>query len=187
VDLIAAGGNYGWPDNEGTLPAGPPIGGALDPIFEYARSEGTTVVGGFIYRGTLFPQLAGKYIFGEFGRQIAGIQKVSTARMFAGDTATGTIEEIQIAPLGEQLADANDMGALISRQFILSIGADAAGELYLVVGDDPQFPRAVNPDGRIVRITNVVPAPTSIVVGAGLLGLLAWMRMRVGSSSSTKP
>jgi hypothetical protein len=74
--------------------------------------------------------------------------------LFAGDPLTGQVEELRISTLGEPLVEL-DGGNVVSRQFILSIGQDLNGELYLVVGDDPQFPRALVPDGRILRILPV--------------------------------
>jgi hypothetical protein len=50
------GNNYGWRNREGahdnvtSLP--PAFQPLVDPIFEYGRSVGTTVTGGYVYRGT---------------------------------------------------------------------------------------------------------------------------------------
>lgn len=151
VDLVEIGHNYGWPIKEGSLGGMDPR--FTDPLFEYGRDEGETVVGGFIYRGAEVPGLTGQYIFADFGRQVTAGQAPTPARLFAGDPDTGQIEELRIDTTGELLAERDESGALVSRQFIFSIGADAAGELYLLVGDDPQFPAATNPDGRILRIT----------------------------------
>ncbi len=89
VDVIVKGGNYGWALKEGTLcfdPAGtdtPPIEGfatatncphplppgLIDPIAQYdTDTEGVSVIGGFVYRGNRFPQLKGRYVFGDFTR-----------------------------------------------------------------------------------------------------------------------
>jgi hypothetical protein len=37
------------------------------PIFDYGRSEGFTVIGGFVYRGRALPGLVGAYVYGDFG------------------------------------------------------------------------------------------------------------------------
>ena len=73
IDWIERGGNYGWNRFEASLCFNPPTGceaGASSfqfPIAEYDRDEGTTVTGGYVYRGRSFPELNGKYIFGDFG------------------------------------------------------------------------------------------------------------------------
>ena len=82
VFIVDKGGNYGWNIREGTHcfnpaddskpPAGPcPITGTrgeplIGPIIETGHDAGNTVVGGYIYRGAAMPDLAGKYIFGEW-------------------------------------------------------------------------------------------------------------------------
>ncbi|MEM8865116.1 MAG: PQQ-dependent sugar dehydrogenase [Planctomycetota bacterium] len=73
VSPVIAGGNNGWPIFEGDIgfsnsvtlnPAGP----LVDPIATYNHSEGRSVTGGFIYRGTALPELVGKYVFGDLIR-----------------------------------------------------------------------------------------------------------------------
>ncbi|MGE3621710.1 MAG: sorbosone dehydrogenase family protein [Acidimicrobiia bacterium] len=63
------GANLGWDLVEGSHPAegdGPP--GAVLPIHEYGHDEGCSVTGGFVYRGTEIPALAGTYLFADFCR-----------------------------------------------------------------------------------------------------------------------
>ncbi len=38
----------------------------LDPIFDYDRSPGATVIGGYVYHGSNIAALAGNYVFGDF-------------------------------------------------------------------------------------------------------------------------
>jgi hypothetical protein len=37
------------------------------PLYDYGRSEGTVVIGGYVYRGKDIPSLCGAYIYGDFG------------------------------------------------------------------------------------------------------------------------
>lgn len=72
IDLIEKGGNYGWNELEGNHCYQPPTGcdltGTYDsPVWEYDRSQGFSVTGGYVYRGTKFPEFKGLYIFGDFG------------------------------------------------------------------------------------------------------------------------
>jgi uncharacterized repeat protein (TIGR03806 family) len=75
VDIIVKGGNYGWPYYEGSIPSGlgesPPSGFKwIEPIQDYTRGGGTNqglcIIGGFVYRGTRYPDLYGAYIFGDY-------------------------------------------------------------------------------------------------------------------------
>lgn len=73
IDVIRRGGNYGWNPMEGTICTPGVNHGNCDksrydlPIIDYPRSEGTTVVGGYVYRGTAIPNLAGAYLYADFG------------------------------------------------------------------------------------------------------------------------
>lgn len=81
IDLIVAGGDYGWPYREGLHPFVLGPGGdrepedfrPVEPIFEYPRTVGLSVTGGLVYRGKRFPHLAGRYVFADYvtGRVIA--------------------------------------------------------------------------------------------------------------------
>ena len=70
VDRVSLGGNYGWRCFEGTLNTGLDCGSPANlqvPIVEYGRAVGTAVTGGYVYRGSSYPALDGRYIFGDFG------------------------------------------------------------------------------------------------------------------------
>lgn len=70
VDRVVRGGNYGWRCFEGTRNTQLACGNLPDrlpPVAEYGRSVGTTVTGGYVYRGTAIPAFVGQYVFGDFG------------------------------------------------------------------------------------------------------------------------
>lgn len=70
VNVVTRSGNYGWRCREGahdfnTSGCG---GGLTDPVHEYAHSNGNlSVTGGYVYRGSDAPSLAGKYLFADYG------------------------------------------------------------------------------------------------------------------------
>src|SRR5438105_13702781 len=82
------GENYGWRDREGFIqnPAYPtptasptptPNPPRVDPIIDYPRTTGRTVIGGYIYRGQQIPALQGVYVFGDYlGPEPGSIGKV---------------------------------------------------------------------------------------------------------------
>ena len=111
VDRIENGQNYGWNVREGDHCYEPPSGCAdnfADPVAEYDHSVGSSVTGGFVYRGTAVSNLAGDYVFGDF---ISG-------RIFAvpaNSTPVATPDEL-----------------LQSGMNIVSFAEDIDGELYLL-------------------------------------------------------
>ena len=74
VNVITPGGNFGWSYLEGAAAGpktNPPVGFApIAPLWTYyhggGQLEGKSVTGGLVYRGTRYPTLTGKYIFGDF-------------------------------------------------------------------------------------------------------------------------
>jgi glucose/arabinose dehydrogenase len=76
IDIVEKGGNYGWDCREGradyderenaSSPLCASAAGFNEPIFVYGRSEGSSVTGGYVYRGPGLPSLAGRYIYGDF-------------------------------------------------------------------------------------------------------------------------
>ncbi len=66
VNVVVAGGDYGWPDAEGSTIYVPPCTGCLPPVFDYDRTTGTTIVGGAFATGNAYPvSLRGRYVFGD--------------------------------------------------------------------------------------------------------------------------
>jgi hypothetical protein len=68
------------------------------PVATYSHRDGDAISSGFVYRGTLMPQLYGKYIFGDI--TTARIFYCDLAEMIATDdnirTNPATIHEIQV-------------------------------------------------------------------------------------------
>lgn len=61
------GANFGWDFLEGTHPfEGIPPAGLVPPVFEYDHSQGCSVTGGYVYRGSSLPELNGIYLFGDY-------------------------------------------------------------------------------------------------------------------------
>jgi glucose/arabinose dehydrogenase len=65
------GENYGWRCYEGTreynLDGCEGVNNAIPPIIEYSHEDGRcAVTGGYVYRGSMFESLQGKYFYGDF-------------------------------------------------------------------------------------------------------------------------
>lgn len=152
VDLVVKGGNHGWATKEGTLfffnnGAGegfastddnglvPP--GVIDPIAQYdTHHEGHAIVGGFVYRGTMIPGLAGRYVFGDFARVFrfpSGPNDSGRLFVLQKNPMTGLrkINELHLPGQGG-LGLQNQQGTEGIGLALLGFGRDAAGELYVL-------------------------------------------------------
>lgn len=110
------------------------------PAAAYSHHDGDAIAGGFVYRGTLLPQLYGKYIFGD----------ITTARVFYVDlddllaaddddrASLAAIRELQV--LFDDPADWPDRGAIPKRLF------DIVGDEYArrggIAGGSARLPQA---------------------------------------------
>lgn len=156
------GENFEWRLREGFIqtPGGnPAVGGAsppggVPPIYDYPRSVGGTVIGGYIYRGPQIPSLRGVYVFGDY----LGSNRVYTLN-YNGATASG------FQNIGPTLASAS--GFSISN--LSSLGEDANGELYLVDITNQSVSR-LEPVTPHVVTTGVskVPGGSASISGRGL-------------------
>lgn len=114
-----AGTNFGWPRFEGTVNTGggPPVSGAVPPIFEYDHSAGRCVVtGGYVIRDRRLPTLNGRYAYADFC--------VGEIRSFQ-PSATGASGD---APIGLPTVDA-----------LASFGEGRNGEIYVVSLGGPVY------------------------------------------------
>jgi uncharacterized repeat protein (TIGR03806 family) len=72
IDRVQLGGNYGWDCREGTRAGNSPaascstVAGLINPVHEYGRTLGSSVTGGYVYRGSALPALVGRYLFADF-------------------------------------------------------------------------------------------------------------------------
>ncbi len=71
INIFKKGDNGQWPYIEGNVNGireKPEIvhGNEVGPIYTYGRDVGQSIIGGFVYHGTQYPSLNGKYIFGDF-------------------------------------------------------------------------------------------------------------------------
>ncbi len=68
IDAGSSGWNLGWNCFEGFAAfAGCDALNHLEPVVVYDHSLGVSVTGGHVYRGAALPELAGAYLFGDFG------------------------------------------------------------------------------------------------------------------------
>lgn len=114
IDLLQAGGNFGWNRREGLHPFGVkgigPRKELIDPIWEYHHDVGKSITGGSVYRGSRLPELEGAYLYGDYvTNKIWALRYDETHKRVVANR-----------PL-------RDRGAPI-----LSFGEDEQGEIYLL-------------------------------------------------------
>lgn len=130
IDIVTAGGNYGWDFREGTefySGATSPVVSSIDPVWDYGRTEGLAVTGGYVYRGSAMPtSWHQKYIYGDYG----------SAQIWALDTSTFNNETV----------------ASLSNRYIRSFGEDSSGELYVATVEYPVPSDTSITIGRLYRI-----------------------------------
>ncbi len=127
INLIKSGSNCGWNYAEGTLlcssydpratpkPA-PYLGHETWPVFEYERDAmNRCIIGGYVYRGSQFPELRGKYVYADQSGRIYAL----------------TVNANDQPPSNELIAVIGEPGLGIS-----SFGEDANGELFICVIKD---------------------------------------------------
>ena len=105
------GENFQWRRTEGfnTFNAGTQItkGTSTDPVFEYDHNAGSSITGGYVYRGHEHPRMEGIYFFGDYN--------------------SGRIWGLQQDPAGNWI----DRQLLETSLRISSFGEDEAGNLYV--------------------------------------------------------
>ncbi|MGB9639860.1 MAG: PQQ-dependent sugar dehydrogenase [Anaerolineales bacterium] len=106
----SGGINYGWRCREGVHPynSTPPcndpnfLATLTDPFTEYSHSEGYSITGGFVYRGTRYPNLYGRYFFADYvNGKIWSIKKLSDAPLSWSTRLLELDADFNISSFGE--------------------------------------------------------------------------------------
>jgi glucose/arabinose dehydrogenase len=135
------GRNYGWSIREGAnahLVRPAAFMPLIDPIHQYDHSVGSSITGGYVYRGSS-PELRGRYFFADFVR--ARIWSMAITTDASGEGSASNLVEHTPA-----------IASVTGLSNISSFGVDASGELYVV-----DYTR-----GMILRIGTPPRAPTNL-------------------------
>ncbi|MEO0895718.1 MAG: LamG-like jellyroll fold domain-containing protein [Bacteroidota bacterium] len=116
ISDIEKGDNLQWPYGEGDIAGSKAkpdslIGTDKPPFYSYARSMGSSVIGGVVYRGSKFPSLQGSYIFGDH----------TNRKIWSLGILTAEVEYLTEVP-------ASGVG---NKSGISSFFADRNGEIYV--------------------------------------------------------
>lgn len=116
IDILVAGGNYGWSRREGRYPFrtrppnSPPVDVPIDPIVAHDTSVARSITGGVVYRGRKLPSLRGTYLYADY--------------------ATGNLWGLRYD--GERVLEQRLLGRGRS---VTSFGEDTQGEVYFTSFD----------------------------------------------------
>ncbi|GMV89294.1 MAG: hypothetical protein AMXMBFR81_22250 [Chthonomonas sp.] len=144
----AAGRNYGWNAREGTAAyiGAPSFLPLTDPVFEYTRAFGGSIIGGFIYRGTaLGPEHYGRIFFGDFvSRRVGSVflrVDRKTGEAVAEDFRDHSLDLDASGQVGPSVAFARDRAG---EMFLIHLD----GRIQRIVPDNPEASAVL--DGRLV-------------------------------------
>jgi glucose/arabinose dehydrogenase len=162
IDKIVPAGNYGWVIKSGdqlnstAAPYSSSIGVPLiDPIAEYPTNAegvgGLAAIGGFIYRGSLIPDLYGKYVFGD----LASTSSTTNGRILDTDFSTPSLQVFDINLTGGYAKPTANLHGVAQ-------GAD--GEIYYLWGDG--------------QVTKLVPEPATMVLAVFGAVAIGWQLRR---------
>lgn len=153
VDILRAGGNYGWNLREGMHPfgRGKATGALVEPVIEYGHDQGQSITGGYVYRGTRLSDFRGTYFYGDF---VSG----------------------QVWTLDLDGSEVRNHARVAQVPMLASFGEDAAGELYAVslegtifrfepsdaaVGER-RFPTRLSQTGLFTDAAALAPSPALV-------------------------
>ncbi len=168
IDLIENGKNYGWRKYEGNgvfnasdpVPSNP---SATFPILTYGRSQGVSITGGHVYRGTAVPSLDGLYLYADY--------------------AFGNVWSLNLNTLSNTLLF-NTSGINVS-----GFGVDQNNELYFIGYNNGRIYRFTNsappPSGQTVAGIGVWSAMNNGVSGVVRAIAVSGSDVYVGGSFAT--
>jgi glucose/arabinose dehydrogenase len=127
LDMVINGGNYGWRIMEGNHPYDLALATTLNisldsleyPVFEYSHDVGHSIIGGYVYRGSEFPTAAGSYVFGDWSTDFL---KPGGRLYYLTEYEPGVWHRYEF----------NLKNQKPLHRFILGLGEDEKGELYLL-------------------------------------------------------
>lgn len=106
INILQCGNNYGWPFREGLIdgPWEPPssyYGVLTDPVIDFTRAEARAIIGGYVYRGTEYPELAGRFIAGDYVTNTIWAITLDINSMTATKEAISTFPSGNLATFGQ--------------------------------------------------------------------------------------
>ena len=183
------GENFQWRRIEGfnTFNSGTPLtkGTSTDPVFEYDHNAGSSITGGYVYRGNRFPRMEGIYFFGDYNSgRIWGIQQDSSGNwidrqlletslrissfgedeagnLYVASLFTGAIHRLSDTR-GENYLQVTSASFTPAGEARIGFGAEIGKQYQLQFSTDLQ---SWNDVGRAIRATDLDSELTGILPG----------------------
>ncbi len=157
VYRVRRGGNYGWSITEGPnlnvrTDVKPGPGAILPPIHAVPHSEGASITGGHVYRGSKLPRLRGAYVYGDWETGKFWALRHDGDRLVSNDELCDT----SLKPVSFALDAAGELLVL-----------DYSGSLYRIVPNtappaNESFPRRLTETGLFNSLDPLMPAPGTV-------------------------
>ncbi len=158
VNIGKPGANYGWNHREGTfaakysdesnvfpLPVNDAVWNFTYPVLQYDLDEGKSIIGGFVYRGRLIPELHGHYVFADFLKGRIFYTDVNNLPMDQSDMSLDVSKKIHEMRLFYKGAEKNILEILnYDSRADLSLGVDEEGEIYILTKRDGMIRRLLS-------------------------------------------
>lgn len=162
INIVEKGGNYGWNVKEGSIcfnaddnkqtrsscPSTDTMGKWLiDPIIEVKNANNpsgggiaTTIIGGYVYRGTGSAELMGRYVFGTYSTSMNPDAKL----YITGQTSAGhwNYQKLYLKDYPENMG-----------MYLKGFGEDIKGELYVATSSQAGVSGNTGKVYKIVEVT----------------------------------
>lgn len=180
--------DWGWNCREG-LSSYPPGGCSApsrrDPFFDYGRTDGRSVIGGFVYRGSLYPGLDGIYFFNDYYEETVWAARRNASDVWVVTKYANTLPDVFFSSWGE---DSDGELYVVSRSF------SGTGDLYRLVDNSTPNDPPVITEGTSTSVDmdeDSSPVMFSLTLNAtddGAAGDLDWsISSNPGNGSATAP
>lgn len=149
LNVVERGGNYGWPEREGSFLFNPTgdgdeifslpsdDAGFSYPVSMYDHDDGFAIAGGFVYRGSRIPELSGMFLASD-------IKNGKLFKVPADDLEPGTTTLFERWQLRDEngIVDPHVMVGSENRTD-LRIGKDRFGDIYILTKQDGKIRKLV--------------------------------------------
>ncbi|XP_045187805.2 HHIP-like protein 1 isoform X2 [Mercenaria mercenaria] len=156
---LKKGGNYGWPYMEGNICRNSTMcqqiaGDTVAPLYEFRRNDTssrvTAVVGGPLYRGTLFPEIYGQLLYGDYT-----VGALSTLKEPSRNAIQSSWTPSNFTRCDKSMCTCEARAP--QRTMLLSFGQTHEGELLLLMTDEP------NPHKPAGAVLSLKPQNSKVV------------------------
>jgi uncharacterized repeat protein (TIGR01451 family) len=194
------GENYGWRCYEGNHPYKTSgcgeIGTYTFPAFEYGHTEGCSVTGGYVYRGSQYPAMAGRYLLTDYcSGRVWDLARVGSAWQA---TSHAHLMAFGYAAFGEDAAGelylANISNGIVYRVIenteLVLLSMDKRGPSWVASGDPMTYTLTVSNSGNLtathVAITDSIPSPAYLLPGGSGVRVGDTLSWTLGSLAPTE-